>query len=105
PERFYYILTRPNWGSWLVRGTWFLVAHGTIGAAWLLAGWTGSMQVLRLLTLPALAVGALATSYTGFLFAQGLGRDLWQGSHAAIDLIAQSGAAGAATLLVVTEVW
>ena len=24
----------------------------------------------------------LATSYTGFLFAQGLGRDLWQGPHA-----------------------
>ena len=25
-------------------------------------------------------------AYTGFLFAQGLGRDLWQGPHAAIDL-------------------
>jgi len=33
------------------------------------------------------------------MFAQGLGRDLWQGPHAAIDLIAQSGAAGAASLL------
>jgi len=41
----------------------------------------------------------LATAYTGFLFAQGLARDLWQGPHAALDLIAQSGAAGAATLL------
>ena len=29
---------------------------------------------------------SLATAYTGFLFAQGLGRDLWQGPHATIDL-------------------
>ncbi|HWT44651.1 MAG TPA: NrfD/PsrC family molybdoenzyme membrane anchor subunit, partial [Vicinamibacterales bacterium] len=42
----------------------------------------------------------LATSYTGFLFAQGLGRDLWQGPHAAIHLVAQSGGAGAASLLI-----
>jgi formate-dependent nitrite reductase membrane component NrfD len=48
---------------------------------------------------PILIVATLATAYTGFLFAQGLGRDLWQGPHAAIDLIAQSGAAGSAALL------
>ncbi len=29
-----------------------------------------------------------------------MGRDLWQGPHAAIDLIAQSGAAGSASLLI-----
>jgi Fe-S-cluster-containing dehydrogenase component/formate-dependent nitrite reductase membrane component NrfD len=101
PERFYYILTRPNWRSWLVRGTWFLIAHGGISTVWLLAGWMGWLQVLRLLALPAFFVGILATSYTGFLFAQGLGRDLWQGSHAALHLIVQSAVAGAATLLLV----
>src|SRR6185312_6927396 len=46
----------------------------------------------------------LATSYTGFLFAQGLARDLWQGPYAAVDLIAQSGAAGSAALLLATFV-
>jgi formate-dependent nitrite reductase membrane component NrfD len=46
----------------------------------------------------------LATAYTGFLFAQGLGRDLWQGPHAAIDLVAQSGATGAAALLLASLV-
>jgi len=49
---------------------------------------------------PLVIVAAvLATAYTGFLFAQGLGRDLWQGPHAAVHLIAQSGAAGSASLL------
>jgi Fe-S-cluster-containing dehydrogenase component/formate-dependent nitrite reductase membrane component NrfD len=99
PERFLYILTRSNWRSWLVWGAWFLAGHGTIGGVWLLAGWFGWTGVLTFLAWPAIVFGILATSYTGFLFAQGLGRDLWQGPHAAIDLIAQSGAAGAASLL------
>lgn len=100
PERFYYILTRSNWRSWLVWGTWFLVAHGTIAGVWLLAGWFGWTSVIGALVAPALLFGVLATAYTGFLFAQGLGRDLWQGPHAALDLIAQSGAAGAAILFI-----
>jgi formate-dependent nitrite reductase membrane component NrfD len=105
PERFYYILTRPNWRSWLVWGTWFLVAHGTISTLWLVSGLMGWTGVITALCLPAMIVAALATSYTGFLFAQGLGRDLWQGPHAAIDLIAQSGMAGAATLLIAIELF
>jgi Fe-S-cluster-containing dehydrogenase component/formate-dependent nitrite reductase membrane component NrfD len=100
PERFYYILTRSNWRSWMVWGAYFLTAHGALSALWLAAGWFGYESVINLLTVPALVVGLLATSYTGFLFAQGLGRDLWQGPSAAIDLIAQSAGAGAASLLV-----
>jgi Fe-S-cluster-containing dehydrogenase component/formate-dependent nitrite reductase membrane component NrfD len=99
PERFYYILTRSNWRSWMVWGAYFLTGHGALSAAWLLAGWFGAATALTLLTSPVVIVGILATSYTGFLFAQGLGRDLWQGPSAAIDLIAQSGAAGSAALL------
>ena len=105
PERFYYILTRSNWRSWLVWGAWFLTGHGAISALWLAAGWFGWTGVLTILAWPAIAFAILATAYTGFLFAQGLGRDLWQGPHAAIDLIAQSGAAGSAALLLASLVW
>jgi Fe-S-cluster-containing dehydrogenase component/formate-dependent nitrite reductase membrane component NrfD len=104
PERFLYILTRSNWRSWLVWGAWFLAAHGTISALWLLAGWMHWFNVLTALAWPAIVFAVLATSYTGFLFAQGLGRDLWQGPHAAVDLIAQSGAAGSASLLLASIV-
>ncbi len=100
PERFYYILTRSNWRSWLVWGAYFLAAHGALSAVWLASGWFGYRSVLDLLVVPALVVAIMATSYTGFLFAQGLARDLWQGPAAAIDLVAQSAAAGSATLLV-----
>jgi Fe-S-cluster-containing dehydrogenase component/formate-dependent nitrite reductase membrane component NrfD len=101
PERFYYILTRSNWRSWLVWGAYFLTAHGVLSAVWLVSGWFGWDALLDVLVLPVLVVSVLATSYTGFLFAQGLGRDLWQGPSAAIDLVFQSSGAGSASLLLV----
>jgi Ni/Fe-hydrogenase subunit HybB-like protein len=83
----------------MVWGAWFLTAHGALSALWLIAGWVGWNGALTALAWPTIVVAVLATSYTGFLFAQGLGRDLWQGHTAAIDLIVQSGAAGSAVLL------
>jgi len=105
PERFYYILTRSNWRSWMVWGAYFLTAHGVFSSVWLAAGWFGWDGVLDGLVVPVVIVSLLATSYTGFLFAQGLGRDLWQGPAAAIDLVAQSAAAGSASLLLVAVVF
>ena len=99
PERFYYILLRPNWRSWMTWGAYFLTAHGALCAAWLLAagaGWTG---LLDWLVAPALLISVLATCYTAFLFAQGLARDLWQGPHVVISLGAQAAAEAAAVML------
>jgi Fe-S-cluster-containing dehydrogenase component/formate-dependent nitrite reductase membrane component NrfD len=104
PERFFYILVRPNWRSWMVWGAYFLTAHGAIAAAWVAAGWFHADGVLTLLAAPAIVASILATSYTGFLFAQGLARDLWQGPHAAFDLIAQAVAEGAAVMLLAASV-
>jgi hypothetical protein len=36
PDRFYFLLTRPNPRSWLVIGAWILIAYGAIAALWLL---------------------------------------------------------------------
>jgi Fe-S-cluster-containing dehydrogenase component/formate-dependent nitrite reductase membrane component NrfD len=99
PERFYYILTRSNFRSWMVWGAYFLTAHGALSTLWLLAGWYGYGGAIDWLVIPTAIVAVMATSYTGFLFAQGLARDLWQGPAAAIDLIFQSAAAGSASLL------
>src|SRR5262249_13744200 len=57
-----------------------------------------------LLYWPAVVSSILATCYTGFLFAQGLARDLWQGPHATVDLLAQAIVEGAAVLLLVSLV-
>ncbi len=100
PERFYYMLIRPNWRSWMVWGTWFLIAHGAITTLWIAAGWFGATGVIAWLVWPAVIASLLTTCYTGFLFAQGLARDLWQGPQSAFDLLAQAVAEGAAALLI-----
>ena len=104
PARFIYILIRPNAKSWMVWGAYFLTAHGAISALWLAAGWFELAASLAMLVWPAIVVSILATCYTGFLFAQGLARDLWQGPQATFDLLAQAIAEGAAALLLVSPV-
>jgi Fe-S-cluster-containing dehydrogenase component/formate-dependent nitrite reductase membrane component NrfD len=104
PERFLYILLRPNWDSWLARGAFILTAFGALTALWLAAGFARLEGVLLWLAAPALAAALFATIYTGFLFAQGLARDLWQGPHSTVDLLAQAVAEGAAAMLLVTLV-
>ena len=99
PERFYYILIRPNRRSWMAWGAYFLTAHGAIAATWVFAGWLGADTLLARLVWPAAVASLLATCYTGPLFAQARGRDLWQGALATVDLLAQALVEGAATLL------
>ena len=100
PERFYFILTRPNWSSWLARGAFLLMGHSAVVTIWLVAAWAGWTSVLTWLAPLAIAAALAATAYTGFLFAQGLARDLWQGPHNTIDLVVQAIAEGSAAMLV-----
>jgi Fe-S-cluster-containing dehydrogenase component/formate-dependent nitrite reductase membrane component NrfD len=104
PERFYYILVRPNWRSWLVWGAYFLTAQGVLTTLWLGALLTRQAALLDLLLWPLAIVSILTTCYTGFLFAQGLARDLWQGPQSIVDLLAQAIAEGAAVLLLASAV-
>jgi Fe-S-cluster-containing dehydrogenase component/formate-dependent nitrite reductase membrane component NrfD len=104
PERFYYILVRPNWRSWLVWGAYFLTAQGLLTTAWLAAAVFGANWALPILLWPLVVISLLTTIYTGFLFAQGLARDLWQGPQSTIDLLAQAIVEGAAVLLLASLV-
>jgi len=99
PERFYYILLRPNWRSWMVWGAWFLTAQGLLTTLWIAAAASGSGGLLSILLWPLVLCSILTTGYTGFLFAQGLARDLWQGPLSTIDLFAQAIVEGSAILL------
>jgi hypothetical protein len=118
PQRFLWTLTRPQWRSWLVRGSYILAAYGAV---------LGLELLLRLAGLPprrdVTAVGALlavaSAVYTAFLFGQAKGRDLWQSPLLAPHLLVQALVAGAALaraewlavllpvngLLIAAEVW
>jgi len=100
PERFYYIMTRPNWSSWLARGAFLLTGHSAIAGLWVMLYWVGWTPALGWLAPLAMAGAIAATGYTGLLFAQGLARDLWQGPHATIDLLAQALIEGSAAMLI-----
>ena len=99
PKRFIYILTRPQWRSWLVRGGVILGAYAaTLGLhlAGSLFGWDGLRTVVAFAGLP-LAVGTAV--YTAYLFAQAKARDLWQSPLLAPHLAVQAVLAGAAALV------
>jgi ferredoxin/formate-dependent nitrite reductase membrane component NrfD len=104
PERFYYILVRGNWSSWLVRGTWALAGYGALLSLWLFLAWRGDLELSTRWMLGAFGCGAaaLSASYTGWLFAQAKGRVLWMKKGLWAHLIVQAGVAGSALVLIVS---
>ena len=100
PERFYYLLTRSNRRSWLVKGAWVLGAFAVVCAAWFVAGAAGSVGVLEALAVPAAVLAAATAGYTAFLFGQCEGRDLWQTPLLLPTLLAQAAVAGGAAYAV-----
>jgi Fe-S-cluster-containing dehydrogenase component/formate-dependent nitrite reductase membrane component NrfD len=104
PERFFFILLKPNLRSWLVWGAFILLAYGVAAAAWLVAGWGGDVGALRLLALPALLLAAAAAGYSALLFGQAEGRDFWQSPLVLPQLLISAAVAGDAALLFVESV-
>ena len=96
PDRFYYLLTRANRRSWLVKGAVVLGAFAMVCAAWFVAGVVGSVGALQVLAAPAALLAAATAGYTAFLFGQCEGRDLWQTPLLLPTLLAQAVVAGGA---------
>jgi len=102
PDRFWKILTRPQWRSWLVKGAWVLMGFSAVAALRFVAQFSGGPSGLsRALVWPGVALAALSAVYTAFLFAQAEGRDLWQGPLLAPQLLIQAVMAGAGMLAIV----
>jgi Fe-S-cluster-containing dehydrogenase component len=106
PDRFFWVLTRPQWRSWLTRGAYILGAYALLLGVHLLAALrVVPFAVPRLVTaLTALAAAATAV-YTAFLFGQSKGRDLWQSALLAPHLLVQALVAGAALLAPAWLLW
>jgi Fe-S-cluster-containing dehydrogenase component/formate-dependent nitrite reductase membrane component NrfD len=101
PKRFLYVLLRPQWRSWLVRGAYALTAYGGLLTIWLLARLVGLNGVADFLLWPCALLAVLAAVYTAFLFAQAKGRDFWQNPLLSIHLLAHALLAGSAVWLIV----
>jgi Fe-S-cluster-containing dehydrogenase component/formate-dependent nitrite reductase membrane component NrfD len=99
PDRFFYLITKPNFRSWLVLGAYFLLGYGALGTAWLLFGILGR-SVPGVLQWFAAAFAVASACYSAFLFAQAKGRDLWQSPLFLWHLLVQALVAGSATILI-----
>jgi Fe-S-cluster-containing dehydrogenase component len=101
PDRFHYILLKPNPTSWLVWGAWILMAFGAVAILWLVNGLFGSYAIMRALALPAMLTSLGAAGYSAYLFRQAEGRDFWQSPLLLPHLVVAAVVAGAATLVVI----
>ena len=104
PERFWYLLVKPNPRSWLVLGGWVLTGFGVIAFLWLATAALGMGGLQDVLMVIAIFAAIAAAGYTAFLFGQAKGRNYWQSPTVLPHLVAQSVTAGAAALIVTGSV-
>ena len=103
PSRFFFLLTKPNFNSWLVLGGYVLMIFGALLVLWIALMLTGR-GLFPLLVWAAATFAVASAGYSAFLFAQARGRDFWQSPLLFWHLIVQSIAAGAATLTLIGTV-
>ena len=104
PSRFWMILVRPNWSSWLARGTYLIVVYSILLTLWVAGGvfgWEPGSAVYLSLGWATCVMAALTACYTGWLFAQAKGRVLWMKRGYWAHLIVQAFVAGAGLLMFV----
>ena len=98
PLRFAYVLLRPQWKSWLVKGGYAITFFGgflTLMAAAIYLDWQAVVQYGSRITA---ALGVIVAIYTAFLFAQAKGRDFWQSPALVIHMFIHSLMAGGAVM-------
>jgi Fe-S-cluster-containing dehydrogenase component/formate-dependent nitrite reductase membrane component NrfD len=99
PDRFHFVLIKPNLRSWLVLGGYILSLYGVLAAFWLgYARTPGAIPAFVVWPTALLAVGSAC--YSAFLFAQAKGRELWQSPILFWHLLVQALSAGSAVLIV-----
>ena len=100
PMRFYYVLTKPQWRSWLVRGAYLMSAFVLVLLLFFLAAlfeWQGMVRVLRWV---GIVIAVPVAVYTAFLLSRSKGRDLWQNPLLVLVFLSHAVLAGSASLLI-----
>ena len=100
PDRFLYVLLRPQWKSWLVRGAYIITSFGGLVSLKLLDNY---LQLgFDWLWIPGLVFAGLGAVYTAFLFNQARARDLWQTPiQSAIHMLVHAIMAGSVVMMII----
>lgn len=108
PKRFLYVMLRPQWRSWLVRGAYIILAFSLSLLLWMALT---ALQLRHwLLDASVIALGAATAAYTAFLFAQAKARDFWQSPLLGVHMLIHAVLAGGACFLLglpwsTNEIW
>ena len=100
PDRFLYVLLRPQWKSWLVRGAYIITGFSGLVSLMLLDNY---LQLgLDWLWIPGMVFAGLGAVYTAFLFNQARARDLWQTPiQSAIHMLVHALIAGSVVMMII----
>ncbi len=107
PERFLYILMRPNWSSWICKGSIILTAYAVLLTVWLAGGAFGALPggaLAGALTILTAVAAILSATYTAWLFGQAHGRVLWMSRGLWMTLLSQAITAGGAVILLLDPI-
>ena len=78
PDRFLYVLLRPNWDSWLVRGAYILSGFGAILCAHVAVSMLDYAEIWHTrLAYAGIPLAWMTGAYTGWLLKQAKGRTMW----------------------------
>lgn len=104
PERFLYVMLRPNWNSWLVKGAYILGGFGGVLAL------SGAVLFLNLdrafleyLAIAGIPLATLTGVYTAWLFGQARGRAWSKDRLLAAKMLVEMLVLGGAVLLLLTS--
>ena len=103
PERFLYVMLRPNWNSWLVKGAYILSAYGGIlflSAVFAFFKPTDYELYLEYIAYAGIPLAALTGVYTAWLLQQAKGRSWSKDNLLPAKFLGETAAIGGATLAV-----
>ena len=103
PERFLYVMLRPNWNSWLVKGAYILAAYGGVlflSAVLAFFKPTDYELYLEYIAYAGIPLAALTGVYTAWLLQQAKGRSWSKDNLLPAKFLVETAAIGAATLAV-----
>jgi Fe-S-cluster-containing dehydrogenase component/formate-dependent nitrite reductase membrane component NrfD len=102
PERFWMVLAKPQWRSWLVRGGFIITGYGAVLALHFGAVLMDRSDLTRVLAWAGGPLAVMTAIYTAYLFAQARARDLWQSPLLPPHLLVQALLAGSGALMLLT---
>ena len=77
PWRFVYVILRPNWKSWLVRGAYIISGFGAVLVGHIAIELFAIPLTHEMLAMAGAPLAWMTGAYTGWLFKQAKGREMW----------------------------